>query len=296
MNLERVTVAGGGVLGSQIAYQSAFKGKTVIIYDINDEAIEQVKKRVNALRDQYKHDIQATDEQFDDGLSRLSFTTDLASAVADADLVIEAVPESPSIKHDLYHNLSAMAPERTIFASNSSTFVPSVYMEDTGRPDRFLNMHFANQIWMNNTAEIMGSPKTDPDVFAQIVRFAREIGMVPIELKKEQPGYVLNTLLIPLLNAGGYLWGNDIADPHTIDKTWMVGTGAPMGPFGILDVVGLRTCYNITKDQSGDNPQAQPFLAKVKEMLDEGKLGRESGEGFYHYPNPEFADPGFLKS
>ncbi|AKV55718.1 3-hydroxybutyryl-CoA dehydrogenase [Bifidobacterium actinocoloniiforme DSM 22766] len=296
MSLEHVTVTGGGVLGSQIAYQSAFKGKAVIIYDINDEAIAQVKKRVNGLRDSYKNDIKATDGQFDAGLGRLSFTTDLASAVADADLVIEAVPERPSIKHGLYQNLAKMAPERTIFTSNSSTYVPSTYMEDTGRPDRFLNLHFANQVWKNNTAEIMGSPKTDPAIYQQVVQYAREIGMVPIELKKEQPGYVLNTLLIPLLDAGSYLWGQDIADPHTIDKTWMIGTGAPMGPFGIMDLVGLRTCYNITKEQQGDDPKAQPYLEKMKAMLDEGKLGRESGEGFYHYPNPEFADPAFLKA
>ncbi|BDR53825.1 3-hydroxybutyryl-CoA dehydrogenase [Bombiscardovia nodaiensis] len=295
-SLATVTVAGGGVLGSQIAYQSAFKGKSVTIYDISNEALKQAKQRVNALRDSYKRDLQASDEQFDAGLERLSYTTDLASALADVDLVIEAIVENRSIKHDFYQNLAKLAPERTIFISNSSTYLPSDFMEDTGRPDRFLNLHFANQIWKMNTAEVMGSPKTSPKVYQQIVQFAREIGMVPIELKKEQPGYVLNTILIPWLNAAGYLWGEDIVDPQTVDKTWMIASGAPVGPFAIFDMIGLRTHYNIVKEQEGDNPKLQSFLRKMKERIEEHRVGIESGEGFYHYPNPEYADPDFLKS
>lgn len=190
-----------------------------------------------------------------------------------------------------------MAPKEAIFTSNSSTLVPSALMEDTGRPSQFLNMHFANQVWLNNTAEIMGSPKTDPKIYDEIVEFARNIGMIPIELKKEQPGYILNSLLIPLLSAGEELWVKGVADPEMIDKTWMAATGAPMGPFAILDVVGIRTAYNITATQakSGEDPNAQVLADKLKELLDAGKLGMESGEGFYHYPNPAYKDPDFLK-
>lgn len=295
-NIQKVTVAGGGVLGSQIACQCAFKGKTVTVYDINDQAVRQAEERVKALRESYKHDLGVTDEQFDAGLSNLSYTDDLARAAADADLVIEAIPEKPSIKHDFYASLAKVAPAKTIFASNSSTFVPSTFAGDTGRPDKFLNLHFANQIWLMNTAEVMGSPRTDPEVYKEVVEFSREIGMVPIELHKEQPGYVLNTLLMPFIKAGGYLWSNGIADPQTIDKTWMIAMGSPKGPFAILDMVGLRTAYNITSERMGDNPQSKPFLDKMKAMIDQGKLGQESGQGFYHYPNPEYEDPDFLKS
>lgn len=295
-NIEKVTVAGGGVLGSQIAFQSAFKGKKVTVYDINDDAVAAAEKRIRARRDAYKHDIQATDEQFYAGLKNLTYTADLAEAVKGADLVIEAVPEKPSIKHDFYQNLAKLAPEETIFASNSSTYVPSVFAPDTGRPDKFLNLHFANKVWLYNTAEIMGTNQTDPQVFQRVVEFAKEIGMVPIILKKEQPGYVLNTLLIPLLNAASYLWGHDIADPETIDKTWMIATGAPTGPFGIFDTVGLRTAFNITTEQQGSNPDFKPFLDKIQKMIDENKVGIETGQGFYKYPNPEFENPDFLKA
>ncbi len=295
-DIEQVTVAGGGVLGSQIAYQCAFKGKNVTVYDIGDEAVAAAKERVEALRTAYKRDIQATDEQFDAGLGRMSFTTDLGEAAKNADLVIEAIPEKPSIKHDFYQSLAKLAPEDTIFASNSSTYVPSTFATDTGRPDKFLNLHFANQIWLMNTAEIMGTNQTDPDIYNRIVSFAQQIGMVPIQLHKEQPGYVLNTLLMPLMGAAGMLWAHDVADPQTVDKTWMIATGAPKGPFGFYDMVGLRTAYNILCQRQGDNPQAKPLLDKLKAMIDQGKLGEETGQGFYQYPDPDYRDPGFLKA
>ena len=295
-NIEQVTVAGGGVLGSQIAYQCAFKGKNVTVYDIGDDAVAAARERVKALRTAYKRDIKATDEQFDAGLGRMSFTTDLSEAVKNANLVIEAIPEKPSIKHDFYQSLAKLAPENTIFASNSSTYVPSTFASDTGRPDKFLNLHFANQIWLMNTAEIMGTDQTDPDIYNRIVSFAREIGMVPIQLHKEQPGYVLNTLLMPLMGAAGMLWAHDVADPQTIDKTWMIATGAPKGPFGFYDMVGLRTAYNILSQRQGDNPQAKPLLDKLNAMIEQGKLGEETGQGFYQYPDPDYRDPGFLKA
>lgn len=297
MTIKKVTVAGSGVLGSQIAFQTAFKGFPVTIYDINQAALDKAKDRVKSLRHAYRRDIAASDAKFDEGISRIAFTFDLAKAVSDADLVIEAIPERPDIKRDFYKKISTLAPKNAIFTSNSSTLVPSMFAKDTGRPKQFLNMHFANQVWLNNTAEIMGSPETDPTIYQEIVQFARDIGMVPIQLKKEQPGYILNSLLIPFLTAGQELWVKGVADPHMIDRTWMIATGAPFGPFGILDAVGIRTAYNILLAAEKEHSDAglETIGAKLKELLDEGKLGMESGEGFYKYPNPEFKNPEFLK-
>ncbi|MBV0931451.1 3-hydroxyacyl-CoA dehydrogenase [Lentilactobacillus sp. IMAU92037] len=295
MSIKKVTVAGSGVLGSQIAFQSAFKGFDVTVYDISQAAVDQVEKRIKGLRHAYRHDIAATDEEFNAGITRLKFTDDLAGAVKDADLVIEAIPENPDIKHDFYKKLATLAPSAAIFTSNSSTLVPSMFAADTGRPKQFLNMHFSNQVWLNNTAEIMGSPETDPAIYQEIVQYARDIGMVPIQLKKEQPGYILNSLLMPLNAAAGMLWLKEIADPKMIDRTWMVATGAPWGPFGILDAVGIRTAYNITLAAVNRNPAVKPLADAFKKMLDEGKLGVESGEGFYKYPNPEYKTKKFIE-
>ncbi|GAE48099.1 3-hydroxybutyryl-CoA dehydrogenase [Mesobacillus boroniphilus JCM 21738] len=128
-----------------------------------------------------------------------------------------------------------------MFATNTSTLLPSQFADATGRPEKFLALHFANEIWKNNTAEVMMHPGTDKEVFNDLLEFAKAIGMVALPLYKEQPGYILNSLLVPFLEAGQMLLMKEVADPETIDKTWMIATGAPKGPFAILDIVGITT-------------------------------------------------------
>lgn len=299
MNFKHITVAGSGVLGSQIAYQTAFKGFQVSVYDINDQALERAKERIAELKPHYRQDLGATQEETDQAFDRISFHSDLAQAVAEADLVIEAVPEVVSIKTEFYAKLGQAAPAKTVFATNSSTLLPSQFADATGRPERFLALHFANEIWKNNTAEIMKHPGTDMQVFQDVIDFAKAIGMVALPLHKEQPGYILNSLLVPLLEAAQRLLVREVADVETIDKTWMVATGAPLGPFAILDVVGITTAYNIGQakaEATGDEEFVRVANLLKTEYVDKGKLGRATGEGFYKYPNPSFADPDFLKS
>jgi 3-hydroxybutyryl-CoA dehydrogenase len=278
-----VTVLGAGVLGAQIAFQTSNHGIAVRSYDVDDEAIVTARHRLSAILDQYVADVGEEHRgAAQDAVERISFTTDLAVAVADADLVIEAVPENLDLKRELYARVASHAPEHTVFATNSSTMLPSQLADATGRPDRFLALHFANHIWRQNTAEIMGTERTDPTVYQRVVAFADQIGMVPIQLHKEQPGYVLNSLLIPLLNAAAALVLTGVADPQTVDATWRIGTGAPIGPFQIFDIVGLRTAYAVSS--SSEDPGARAWADYLKaNFLDQGKLGVESGEGFYSY-------------
>ncbi|MGE6377723.1 3-hydroxyacyl-CoA dehydrogenase [Peribacillus muralis] len=298
MNYQNITIAGSGVLGSQIAFQTAYKGFKVFVYDINDEALEHAKDRITSLEPYYKEDLGATEDDFRTAYERISFSSDLSTAVSEADLVIEAIPEVVQIKTGFYTELGKVAPERTIFATNSSTLLPSQFAEATGRPSKFLALHFANEIWKNNTAEVMKHPGTDNSVFEEVLEFAKAIGMVPLPLHKEQPGYILNSLLVPLLDAAQMLLLQEVADTETIDKTWMIATGAPLGPFAILDVVGINTAYNISLSKA--NATGKPEFEKLANLLktkyiDQGKTGRETGEGFYKYPNPNFAKPDFLK-
>lgn len=298
MSFKNITIAGSGVLGYQIACQAAYHGFKVTVYDINDEVLEKAKEKFDGLAASYKKDLQATPEQIDAARSNLAYSSNLSEAVKDADLVIEAVPEDVKIKTAFYQELNEVAPEHTVFASNSSTLLPSQFAEATGRPARFLSLHFANQIWLRNTAEIMGHPGTDKALFDEAVQFAREIGMVPIMLHKEQPGYVLNTMLSPFLNAGMELWVNGIADAPTIDKTWMAGTGSPLGPMAFYDVIGITTPYNIYKIQAENGNEADEKIIEMleKKFIGPNKLGVSTGEGFYTYPDPEFQQPGFLKA
>lgn len=298
MDFKNITVAGSGVLGSQIAYQTAFNGFNVNVYDVNDEALNRAKERFETLKANYQRDLGATQEEVDAAYNRLSFSSDLQSAVANADLLIEAVPEVMDIKKDFYQKLAKVAPENTVFATNTSTMLPSQFAEYTGRPEKFLALHFANEIWKNNTAEIMRHAGTDQKVFDDVVDFAKAIGMIALPLQKEQPGYILNTLLVPFLNAAQYLVVNGIADPETVDKTWMIATGAPKGPFAILDVIGINTPYNLSvaKANAGDKEAAKVAEYLKREFLDKGRQGVQNGKGFYDYPNPSFLDEDFLKN
>lgn len=292
-----VTVAGSGVLGSQIAMQTAYHGFTVRIYDITDDAIAESKKRLDVLRGNFKKDLHAEDAQLDETFARISFHTDLAEAAADTDLVIEAIPEVVAIKKDFYEKLAEAAPAHTVFASNSSTLLPSQFAAATGRPEKFLMLHFANEIWKNNTAEIMKHEGTDMDIFDQVVQFAKDIGMIALPIYKEQPGYILNSLLVPLLNAAQHLLVNEVADPETIDKTWMAATGSPRGPFAILDVIGIRTPYHLMNARAEAGDENAKKIAEYLRVnyLEQGKFGVESGEGFYTYPNPAYKEKDFLQ-
>lgn len=298
MDFKNITVAGSGVLGSQIAFQTAYKGFNVNVYDINDEALAKAKERIINLKPYYQQDLGTTDVEFEEGFKRLSFYSDLTEAVKDADLVIEAIPEVVNIKTPFYEELGKVAPEKTVFVTNSSTLLPSQFAEATGRPEKFLALHFANEIWKNNTAEVMKHAGTDQANFDKVMDFARAIGMVALPLQKEQPGYILNSLLVPFLDAAEMLLVKEVSDPQTIDKTWMIATGAPMGPFAILDVVGITTAYNIVqaKAEATGNEEFKQLVELLKtEYIDKGKLGRETGEGFYKYPNPAFMEKDFLK-
>ncbi|MEK5071029.1 3-hydroxyacyl-CoA dehydrogenase [Sporosarcina sp. FSL K6-1508] len=296
MDFKNITVAGSGVLGSQIAFQTAFHGYNVTVYDINEEALVKAEERLASLKEVYANFFKDA-EKAEKTLGRFTFSANLAEAVKDADLVIEAIPEIVAIKKSFYEELAKVAPEKAIFASNSSTMVPSQFADYTGRPEKFLALHFANEVWEKNTAEIMGHAGTDESIAQQVIEFAKSIGMIPLHVKKEQPGYILNSLLVPFLSAGQGLWATGVADPETIDKTWMIATGAPMGPFAILDVVGIQTAYNIVLAQAQADPTKQPLADMLKsQFLDQGKTGQGTGEGFYKYPNPRYLDADFLKA
>jgi 3-hydroxybutyryl-CoA dehydrogenase len=298
MVIKNVTIAGGGTLGSQIAWQTAFMGFDVVVYDSFEKGLDTSKNFHKQFAELFASERGASPVQIDQTLKRLTYTVDLKDAIKDADLISESVPENLEIKKSFYQELAKVAPEKTIFTTNSSTTLPSDYANDTGRPEKFLALHFANGIWDANVGEVMGHPGTDPQVFDRVVKFASEIGMVPIPIHKEQNGYVLNSLLVPLLSAAANLLINGVSDIESIDKTWMISAGTPMGPFGVMDTIGMETMYNIDM-LWGKKLEDQAIIDRanyIKEnYIDKGKMGVSSGEGFYSYPNPSFAHSDFLK-
>lgn len=312
--MKNIVIMGGGVLGSQIAFQTAFCDYNVIVWLRSEGSIERTKAKLELVKNSYIDAINlmampegksfnnwcrgiADADNFNKdelinkvmGLSdKIKLELDMKKALEDADLVIESMAEDFEAKKDLYLKMAPLLPEKTIVVTNSSTMLPSKLAKYTGRPDKFLALHFANSIWKNNTAEVMVQPKTEEKYFNEVMEFAKGIRMIALPLKKEKSGYLLNSMLIPLLFSGLDLYVNGVSDFESIDKAWLLGTGAPKGPFQILDTVGLETAYNIVemylKIPSFLAPYNFKGMAKVlKEYIDAGKLGKASGEGFYKY-------------
>ena len=312
--IRNVVVAGGGVLGSQIAYQAAYCGFNVTIWLRSEGSIGRTQPKLDHLKQVYAETIEkmatpegknfqdwargiAGQDSFDKeqclansekAYAGIKLETDMKMAVEDADLIIESMAENMEDKIAFYQKLAPLLPEKTIIVTNSSTLLPSKLAKYTGRPEKFLSLHFANSIWKNNTAEVMAQSKTDPKYFDEIMQFAQDIRMIALPVRKEKSGYLLNTMLLPLLFSGMDLYVNGISDPESIDKAWELGTGAPKGPFRILDTVGLTTAHNIVKMYLKVPSFLAPYNFKgmdkmLKEYIAAGKLGMASGEGFYKY-------------
>lgn len=314
MEIKNVVVAGGGVLGSQIAFQAAYCGFNVTIWLRSEGSIGRTQPKIDGLKKSYAETIETMStlseqvkgkwalgiadfdnfnkeeclKKVEEAYKNIKLELDMKKAVADADIVIESMAENVEDKINFYKALAPLLPEKTILVTNSSTLLPSKFAKYTGRPNKFLSLHFANTIWINNMTEVMKQDKTEQKYFDEVVKFAHEIRMIPLPVNKEKSGYLLNSMLVPLLFSGMDLYVNGVSDPESIDKAWTLGTGAPKGPFQILDTVGLTTAYNIVKMYLKIPSFLAPYnfkgMAKMLEKyIAEGKLGKSSGEGFYKY-------------
>lgn len=307
MAIEKVVVAGGGVLGSQIAFQTAYCGFDVTIWLRSEGSIGRTQPKIDSV---YKSYIEAIEGMADgsgawcagiadsnapfnkeaclakveQAYKNLKLELDMAKAVSDANLVIESMSEDPKAKIDVYQKLAPLLPEKALLASNSSTLLPSQFAKFTGRPEKYGSLHFANSIWKNNTAEVMGHDGTSKETFEKLMEFANQIRMIALPVRKEKSGYLLNSMLVPFLLSGLDLWASGVSDPKSIDIAWEHGTGAPKGPFRIIDTVGLPTAYNIVLQFQSVPGLLNPLFKKMmlpynyktmakllKEMIDKGE-------------------------
>ena len=322
MNYKNIVISGGGILGSQIAFQTAYCGYNVTILIRKEDSKEDVKNRLKNLLNTYKKTIElmnskagkassnwargiANIETFKkeeclkkakNAFTSIKIETDQEKALKDADLLIESITENFDIKKAFYKEIAPLLPEKTVVVTNSSTLLPSKLAKFTGREEKYLSLHFANSIWKNNIAEVMKHSKTDIKYFDELIEFAKSINMIPLAAKEEKSGYLLNSMLVPFLLSAMDLVANGVSDPETIDKAWTLGTGAPKGPFQIIDTVGLETAKNIVDQYQKVPDLLDPLLKKMmlpynydgmlkilNEYLENGKSGKQAGEGFYKY-------------
>ena len=294
--ISNVLILGAGTMGLQIGLLCAVSGFNVIIYDAFDQALEKAAARLQKLAENLVTKGRLQQEKADAGLLRIRFSGNPETAGKDADLVSESVPENPALKQEVFSQFNKICPEHTIFTTNSSTLVPSMIAGGTGRPDRFAALHF-HDCSLTNVVDVMPHPKTSAKTLETILAFCQAIDQYPIVLKKEQHGYVFNTMLTELLGSALSLASREVAAPEDIDRAWMGIMKTAVGPFGIMDSVGLETVYKITDywARKTNDPKRKSNAAYLKKFVEKGCLGVKTGEGFYKYPGPDFLKPDFMK-
>ncbi len=282
-------------MGQQIAFQCAISGYEVVVYDVEPAIFEISLKRIAKLAASFRKSGRLTPEEAEASLKRIQCSSHPEDAAKDADFVSESVPEDPALKARVFSQFNKLCPARTIFTTNTSTLIPSMFAEATGRPDRFAAFHF-HDVRVTSIVDIMPHSGTSAETLALIQDFAARIGQVAILLKKENYGYVFNAMLTEVFNAAQSLAAGNVAGVEDIDRAWMGIMHTPIGPFGMMDSIGLDTVWKVTDfwAKKRKNPQALANAAFMKNYVDQGRLGVKCGRGFYQYPGPAFAAPHFL--
>lgn len=295
-DVKKVLILGSGTMGQQIGFQSAVHGYDVVLYDIADDVFEKAMTRIRKMASGMVKRGKITGEQAEGAFSRITTTSDPGEAARDADFVSESVPEDPRLKGRVFAKFNELCPSRTIFTTNTSTLVPSMFAEETGRPEKFAALHF-HDVRTNNVVDVMPHPGTSPETVKLIEDFAKSIGQIAIILNKEQNGYVFNTMLSSWFAAALTLAANGVASVEDIDRSWMGIMNMSIGPFGIMDQIGLSTVWLITEYWANetDDLQGKKNAEFIKEYVDRGILGAKTGKGFYEYPDATYRRPDFLK-
>ncbi|XP_078259788.1 hydroxyacyl-coenzyme A dehydrogenase, mitochondrial [Rhinoraja longicauda] len=287
--IKHITVIGGGLMGAGIAQVAAATGHSVILVDQAEDILKKSLKRIGdsvgrISKKKFIDKPEAGAEFVQQTLQKISTSTDPASAVRNTDLVVEAIVENVNVKQELFKKLDQCAPENTIFASNTSSLSIGEMASATRRLDRFGGLHFFNPVPLMKLVEVIETPETSQQTFEALMNFTKALGKKPVACK-DTPGFIVNRLLVPYMMEAVRLHERGHGSKEDIDVAMKLGAGYPMGPFELLDYVGLDTCTFIIDGwhkMDPDNPLFAPS-ALLNKLVDEGKLGKKTGEGFYKY-------------
>jgi len=282
MQISNIGIVGAGTMGSGISQVAALTGYDIVMQDVSDEATSRglgtIDKSLQRLVDREK----ITADAKDAAILKIRTTTNL-SDLADCDLIIEAATENMDLKLDLFEEIDKVSRPETIIASNTSSLSLTKLASVSNRPDKVIGMHFFNPVPMMALVEIIRALQTSDDTFTRVDELTRELGKIPVSVK-DSPGFVVNRMLVPMINEAVFILYEGIASADEIDAAMKLGAGHPMGPLALADMIGIDVCLyvmNILLEEFGDSKfRPCPLL---KQMVDAGYLGRKSSKGFFDY-------------
>eukprot|EP01135_Chromosphaera_perkinsii_P000289 Nk52_evm58s62 gene=Nk52_evmTU58s62 len=287
--IKNVTVVGAGLMGAGIAHVSAQSGHKVVVVDTSDKALENGKNIVlkslkRITNKKFGEGSEEGKKAIDSVMGNLSWTTSVEDGAKDSDLIVEAIIENMKIKKDLFSKLDKLAPASCIFASNTSSLIIGEIATATERRDNFAGLHFFNPVPMMKLVEVIKTDDTNETTYKSLMDFCKRIGKTPITCK-DTPGFVVNRLLVPNLAEAIRMVERGDCTKEDVDIGMKLGAGHPMGPFELADYVGLDTTKHILDGWSEKYPDVQLFrpIPMLNKLVEEGKLGMKSGEGFYNY-------------
>jgi len=283
MEIKKVGVIGAGQMGSGIALVIAQAGMEVIMRDVETKFVEKGLSYIKQTLKKSVEKAKITQEEANSILSRIKGTIDLSDASKDADFIVEAIIENMDLKKTLFKELDGICPGRTIFATNTSSFSITEIASVTRRPEKFLGLHFFNPVPVMRLVEIIKGYTTAEDTVAVARDLIIKIGKEPIKVN-DSPGFAVNRILVPMLNEAIYTLMEGVATKEDIDQGMKLGCGHPMGPFALMDIVGLDTLLSIMEyyyQEFGD-PKYRP-CPLLRQMVRAGLLGKKAGKGFYDY-------------
>jgi len=283
MGIERIAVLGAGQMGNGIAQVAACAGYEVVMIDIKQDYLDNGLAAIeNSLSRVVKKE-RMTQQDADKAISLISTSTEKTSA-ADADLVVEAIPEIPELKFSTFAELDSICKPEAILASNTSSISINAIADATNRPDRVIGMHFMNPVPVMKLVEIINGQETSSEVTELVVEASERMGKVPLACN-DSPGFISNRILCPMINEAILALEEGVAEPEAIDGIMKLGMNHPIGPLALADLIGLDTILhimNVLHEGFEGNPKYAPSNL-LKNMVSDGKLGRKSGEGFYDY-------------
>jgi enoyl-CoA hydratase / 3-hydroxyacyl-CoA dehydrogenase len=288
LDIKNVTVLGSGIMGHGIAQVSAMSGYNVTLRDVEQQFLDKAMEKIKWSLDKLVSKQKLSQQEADKILGRIIPKVDLAEALKNCDLMIEAVPEIMELKKKVYSEVDKVADEKTVFASNTSTLPITEIANTTSRPERFIGIHFFNPPQLMKLVEVIPGQKTSSELVQTTLDFVKSVSKEPVLCKKDVAGFIVNRIFIPMVHEASWALERDGSSMTEVDSAVKFKLGFPMGIFELADFTGLDVIHKATIEMHSRDKKVINPHPKVEELFNQKKLGQKSGSGFYEYSGDQY--------